>query len=126
MDQENSVKKILCIEDDHFISELYVRALEHDGFVVETANTGPEGLEMASSGNYSVVIIDIMLPDMLGTDIFPRIKTAAPESKLVIATNLDLEDEKRESLESQVDAFVVKADITPGKLTEIVSGLSKK
>ena len=126
MDPQNQAKKILCIEDDHFISELYVRALEHEGFEVETAISGPEGLEKATSGDYDVIIIDIMLPDMLGTDVFPQIKQSTPKSKLVIATNLDLEDEKREKLQSQVDAYVIKADITPGKLVEIVTGLSKK
>lgn len=119
----NQEKKILCIEDDHFISELYVRALEHIGLKVEKAVSGIEGMQKLQSANFEVVIIDIMLPEMLGTDILKKIKQSGTNIKILIATNLDLEEEKKEKIEEQVDAYVIKADITPGKLSEIVQGL---
>lgn len=119
----NQEKRILCIEDDHFISELYVRALEHIGLRVEKAISGVEGLQKLQSNQFQAVIIDIMLPEMLGTDILKKIKQSGSDIKIIIATNLDLEEEKRDLIEQQVDAYVIKADITPGKLSEIVRGL---
>lgn len=119
----NQEKRILCIEDDHFISELYVRALEHIGLRVEKAISGIEGLQKLQSNQFQAVIIDIMLPEMLGTDILKKIKQSGSDIKIIIATNLDLEEEKRDLIEQQVDAYVIKADITPGKLSEIVRGL---
>ena len=67
------MKKILCIEDERFISELYARALEKAGYEVKTVEDGADGLHEAVNGNYDIILLDIMLPTMNGVDLLYKI-----------------------------------------------------
>lgn len=123
------LKTILCIEDDRFISELYTRALSHAGYTVEAVITGPEGLEKAKTGQYDLVLLDIMLPDKTGIEVLKELRgpdgKGLPNSKIVIATNLEQDEASRAELERMADGYLIKADLTPRKLVEIIKQLEE-
>lgn len=117
-----TLSKVLCIEDEHFISELYTRALRKAGYTVTVATDGAEGLAQAKTGNFDIVLLDIMLPTLVGTDVLKQLKdpSLALKSKIVITTNLEQKQDVRAAIERQADGYIVKAEITPKQLVEFL------
>ena len=74
-------KKILCIEDERFIGELYERALTQGGYDVKVVSNGQEGLNEAKTNAYDVILLDLMVPDVLGVDILSEIQSQTPAIK---------------------------------------------
>jgi len=124
-DTRGGNKKVLCVEDEHFISELYTRALKKAGYQVTVATDGAEGLRLARSGRFDIVLLDIMLPNMIGTDVLKQLKDPALglKSKIIITTNLEQKEDARAAIERQADGYIVKADVTPKQLVEFLSQL---
>lgn len=117
---------ILCIEDDRFIGEMYVRALKQAGYEVDWVLSGNDGLAAAKSKAYSFILLDIMLPEKQGTDVIQELRgkeNLIPNTKVLVLTNFDQEDKARESLQEKVEAYLIKADITPRKLLEVIKEL---
>lgn len=119
-----SGKKILCIEDERFISDLYARALEKAGYQVVIVDDGEKGLDEAVKGNYDIILLDIMLPTMNGVDLLYKIKDISVQpptkSKIIITTNLDQKEEIRQQVEKMADGYLIKAEVTPRELVEYV------
>ncbi|MCA9333087.1 response regulator [Candidatus Saccharibacteria bacterium] len=128
MDQTSSSgKKILCIEDEHFISELYVRALSKAGYNVAVAVDGEDGLKQALTDNFDIILLDIMIPTITGIEILKRLRDPNNQNqiraKIIITTNLEQGIGGREEIEKQADGYVIKAEITPRQLVEFVNQL---
>jgi DNA-binding response OmpR family regulator len=119
------MKRILCIEDERFISELYARALTKAGYEVKTVEDGEVGLHEAVNGNYDIILLDIMLPTMNGVDILYKMKdpNVRPEmqSKIIITTNLDQKEDIRKKVEQMADGYLIKAEMTPKELVQYVN-----
>ncbi len=117
--------KVLCIEDEDFISELYSRALEKEGYEVRIAKSGVEGLAQAKTNTYDIILLDLMIPDILGVDVLKTLRHEMPDlkAKIVITTNLQESDEAREDIERQADAYFIKAEITPKQLVQFLNSL---
>ena len=120
-------KTILCIEDDHFITELYGRALKGAGYAVESTVSGKEGLDMALAKHYDIILLDIMTPDLTGVEVLEFLRGKGdkiPNSYIVITTNLDQDDETRAAVERMADGYLIKAEITPSTLVDILAKLT--
>ncbi len=125
---DNSTKidrKILIIEDEMFIGELYARALKKAGYQVTIELDGMKGLSAAMTDEYDIILLDIMVPNMLGMDILHHLREEKPDlrAKIVITTNLDQSQEVRDKVESQADGYLVKAEITPRQLVEFLDSI---
>lgn len=119
-------KSVLCIEDEHFISELYMRALTKAGYAVKVVVDGREALAEAQTDAYDVILLDIMLPNMMGTDILKQLRSKDDhriKAKIIITTNLEQDDAGRSAIESLADGYLVKAEVTPRQLVEFLSQL---
>lgn len=127
MDQQisSSPIKVLCIEDEQFISELYERAMVSAGYVVKVVRSGADGLTEAKTGAYDIILLDIMIPDMLGVEVLDRLRHETPglKSKIIIATNLEQDDKTREAIEKQADGYIIKAEVTPKELVKFLDNL---
>lgn len=121
-------KKVLCIEDEYFITELYERALTRAGYEVRTIIDGPSGLAEAKSNQYDIILLDIMLPNMSGLEILKELRDTSKnpdlKAKIIITTNLDQGEEGRKAVENQADGYIVKAEITPRQLVEFLQQLN--
>ncbi len=118
--------KVLCIEDEHFISELYVRALTKANYDVTVIVDGQEGLEAAQTNQYDIILLDIMLPTITGLAILDTLRAtdAKPlKAKIIIATNLEQGEEGRAAVEQKADGYIIKAEITPRQLVEFFDQL---
>lgn len=120
-------KRLLCIEDEYFISELYVRALEKAGYQVTVEADGQKALDRAMSDEFDIILLDLMIPTLTGTEVLKQLRNPAlPQplhAKIIITTNLEQREEVREDIEKQADGYLVKAEMTPRELVEFLSHL---
>ena len=123
-----TARKVLCIEDEHFISELYTRALTKAGYAVIVEIDGAKGLALAQSNDYDIILLDLMIPTMTGVDVLKNLRDPALtpnfHAKIIITTNLEQRDEVRANIEKQADGYLVKAEITPHELVEFLDRLA--
>ena len=82
----NEPPRILVIDDEEGIRAGCRRALEPEGYIVETAATGQEGLRRFREGNFDMVLIDVVLPDMRGVDLLAPILEKDPDVVCVVIT----------------------------------------
>jgi DNA-binding response OmpR family regulator len=123
-----AIKSILCIEDDRFIGEMYIRSLKKAGYDVDWMIDGNDGLVAAQNKNYDLIMLDIMLPEKKGTEILAILrggeKDLIPNTKILIMTNYEQDEESRMAMQHNADAYLIKAEITPKKLLEIINQLT--
>lgn len=126
-DTTTTRKKILCIEDELFIGELYSRALRKAGHEITVELDGKKGLELARTNQFDIILLDLMIPTMTGIEVLRELrdKTKTPDlkAKIIITTNLEQRDEVKADIESQADGYVVKANITPRELVELLDSI---
>ncbi len=114
-------KKILCIEDEPFIGDLYKHALEKAGYKADVITDGKTGLERAQSNEYDIILLDIVIPQLMGVDVLHELrKNPNLKAKIIIATNLEQDEETRAAIEKEADAYIIKAEITPKQLVEFL------
>ncbi len=126
---EAKVKKILIVEDDRFISEMYARTLRKNGFEVSECITGPEGLTKAQEGGWSYILLDIMLPDKTGVEILQELRgDGEPHNltKIIVITNFEQDDATRQAMEKLADGYLIKAEITPRRMLEIIQEMEQQ
>lgn len=119
-------KKILLIEDEDFIRDLYVRQLTKAGFQVKSTVDGQSGLNMLKSEPFDLLLLDIMLPGMNGLQVLREFKTQNPNSKMItiLLTNLGQEAVIKEGFELGAQAYLIKASYTPDQVvTEVQNAL---
>ncbi|MFZ1250624.1 MAG: response regulator [Candidatus Microsaccharimonas sp.] len=118
-----AIKTILIVEDDRFIGEMYVRSLKKEGYDVDWMVDGNDGLIAARNKQYDLILLDVMLPERRGSEILDALRGAEdliPHSKVIVLTNFEQDDESRMSMEARVDAYLIKAEITPSKLLHVI------
>ncbi len=112
--------RILIVEDEEYLRELYQEVLSDQGYFVDTAENGNEGLAKIQQGGWDLVMLDIILPGIDGISIMRQIKASPaklPNKKIIFLTNLDKDKEMQEGL-SLGDGYFIKSQITPGNLVE--------
>src|SRR5690606_24615739 len=121
-----AIKSILCIEDDRFIGEMYVRSLKKAGYDVDWMVDGNDGLIAARNKQYDLLLLDVMLPERRGTEILDALRgkeDLIPDTKVVVLTNFEQDDESRLAMEAHADGYLIKAEITPNKLLSVIQQL---
>lgn len=114
--------KILVVEDDQFLRELYLDVLRAEGYIVDFAVDGEEGFGKIKQGGYNLVLLDIIMPKLDGLEIMKRIKTdppIKPNKCTIFLTNLDKSEEIKMA-STLGNGYLIKSQITPGNLVEKV------
>lgn len=114
------VKKILIVEDDQYIRDLYVETLEDEGFFVENAADGEDGYKKIFHGGYDLVLLDIMLPKMSGLTILEKIRKEtpplSPNKMIVVLSNLGQETTIARAISLGARGYMIKSDYTPSQV----------
>ncbi len=119
------MKSILLIEDDPFLSNIYVIKLEEAGFEVDVLSGGKDAIKTIESKKPDLVLLDIILPDISGWEILEGIKKSSEiKSKVIILSNLGQKEEKEKGLEMGADHYLVKAYYTPTELVEQIKKIA--
>lgn len=99
--------KILVIEDDPQISRLVTLDLMHEGYTVDSSADGREGLEKAMTGDYDLIILDIMLPSLSGMEVLRRLR-AVKSTPVIMLTARDQTVDKVMGLDMGADDYMTK------------------
>lgn len=113
-------KKILLIEDEDFIRDLYKRQFEKAGFVVDGFAKGKEGLVASTQTMYDLLLLDIMLPDINGMEILKQVKQNPVTKNLpvVMLTNLGQDSIIKEGFTLGAEGYLIKASFTPDQVVQ--------
>lgn len=123
-----AIKTILIVEDDRFIGEMYVRSLKKAGYEVDWMVDGNDGLIAARNKPYDLLLLDIMLPERRGNEILEALRgkqDLIPNTKVIVLTNFEQDDESRIAMERMSDGYMIKAEITPRKLLSAIENLKQ-
>lgn len=115
-------KKIAIIEDDAAIAQMYRMKFEAEGFFVETAENGKYGLELAEEMRPDIILLDLMMPEMNGDEMLARLRATnwGKNIKVIILTNMGEQEAPQTLKELNVLTFIVKADMTPRQVADLV------
>ena len=105
---ENDRMRVLVVEDEVRLAAYLKRGLEADGYAVDIANNGEDGLWMAQSHPYDAVILDIMLPRMNGYKVCAELRNAGNWVPVLMLTAKDGELDEAEALDTGADVFLSK------------------
>lgn len=111
-------KKILIIEDDSVLQKALQEYLVGEGFEIESALDGEEGIKRAKNNNYDIILLDIILPKVDGYEVLRELKSFEKTQKIpiVLLTNLGSLNDVEKALEMGATTYLIKADY---KLEEV-------
>lgn len=115
--------KILIVEDEKDLRDLYSDVLKEAGYEVETTDDGQEAYSRMKQGGYDLVLLDVILPKLNGLLIMEKLKAdppAVPNKIVLFLTNLDRNEEINEGLRL-ANGYLIKSQITPVDLVQEVN-----
>lgn len=124
MTTQGAAKKILIIEDEETLRDLYVQILTKEGYAVDSAQDGDEGYKLLIKNSYDLVLLDIILPKMDGLQILEKFKQEGKgvAGSVVLLTNLSQDLVLTKAKEFGVRGYMVKSDLTPAEILAEVKG----
>jgi len=114
--------KIAIIEDDQAISQMYRFKFEAEGYDVQTAENGKLGLELAENMKPDIILLDLMMPEMGGDQMLELMRKTVwgKNIKVIILTNMGEQEIPENVRKLGVSAVILKADMTPRQVAELV------
>ncbi len=122
------MQKVLIVEDDQFIREMYNLILTKAGYEVTEALDGKVGLGMAQEGGYDVILLDLMMPNLDGLGFLQGLKDKPAKKEngpIIVLSNLAYGDAKKKALDLGAADFLVKADLDPKDVRNAVAKVLK-
>lgn len=122
-------KKILVVEDEDYLRDIYVEVLTTAGFGVDEAVNGQEGYDKIKKGSYDLILLDIIMPKVDGIQVLKLLKTNPPSNpvgKILMLTNVGNEALISDSITLGASGYLLKANFTPDKVVEEVKKALEK
>lgn len=121
------MNRVLVVEDDRFLRELMVRKLKTEGYDVQAASDGEEGLKSIKELKPELVLLDLILPGIDGFEVLSRKREDAEISAIpvIILSNLGQKDEVERGLSLGAVDYLIKAHFTPGEIIEKIKNILK-
>ncbi|MFW5853391.1 MAG: response regulator [Patescibacteria group bacterium] len=115
--------KVLIVDDDKFLLDMYSVKFTENGFEVKVAYNGPEALEAVENGYQpDVCLVDIIMPNMDGFEVIDKLKQLPnyQNTALIILSNLGQQEDIDKGKKTGADGYIVKASATPSEVVERV------
>ena len=115
------VKTVLIIEDDALLAEMYNDKFKLSGFSVMTADDGQKGLDLAMSSQPDLILLDLALPKIKGTDILGTLRATnwGKNVPIIVLTNLNVDGKILEAITKYSPVYcLLKANTTPGEVID--------
>ena len=100
--------RVLVVEDETKVGSFIKRALEEESYAVDLCEDGAQGLDLALTGSYDVIVIDLMLPNLPGLEILRRIRKEKIHTPVLILTAQSKVDQKVKGLDAGADDYLTK------------------
>ncbi len=111
--------KILVIDDEEVVGESLRKTLSGEGYNIETAHNGQEGLRKARREIFDLIIVDLKMPDIGGLDVIKMIKEEQPDTMMVMITGYSTVDSATQALKTGAFDYIPKP-FTPDEITTVV------
>lgn len=117
---DNSPKKILIIEDEKILAEMYQDRFSQEGYQVVLAFTSEEGIDLAKKEKPDLILLDILLPKENGVSFLKRLKKEPEISSITVVafSNYDEPKTRKEAENLGIKAYLLKTDFTPQDLVK--------
>lgn len=121
-------RKILIVEDDDFLLQMYSTKLELEGFKVYEAINGLQGLKVAQKEKPDLILLDLNLPELSGFEVLSQLKRedATKDIRVLILTNYSQKEDIDRCLDLGADDYLIKAHFVPSeviaKIKDILDG----
>lgn len=118
------MKKILLVEDDIFVRDIYSRELKKGDFDITIAEDGQLGVDKAVSEQYDLILLDIMLPKKTGIDVLRDIRNSSEPYKntpVYLLTNLGQGSIIKQAVDIGIQGYLLKARYLPSQVLESVN-----
>ncbi len=102
------MRSLLVVEDDPRVADFLDRGLRSEGYQVSPARTGPEALDIAASGRFDAILLDLMLPGLDGREVCQRIRMRRDHTPILMLTALDTVEDRVEGLRLGADDYLAK------------------
>ena len=114
--------KLAIIEDDPAISQMYRMKFESEGYKLETAENGKIGLDMIEKMKPDMVLLDLMMPEMNGDEMLEIMRATewGKDIPVIVLTNMGEQEIPAKIEKLGINAFVLKAEMTPKQVEELV------
>lgn len=113
------MSKVLIVEDDESLRDVYREVFESEGFTVEIAKDGKEGIEKMSSFLPEIALLDLMMPRMSGFDVLKSVKDNPSLKNIPILVLTNINPDVQDLLKNWgARSFLLKADNTPGQVVD--------
>ncbi|KKQ52209.1 MAG: Response regulator [Parcubacteria group bacterium GW2011_GWD2_38_11] len=118
-------KKILIVEDDAFIRDIYQVKFSQDGFEVIIAENGLEAIKKLEQLTPDIILLDIIMPYMGGMEVLKKIKEndALKNIPIIMLTNISEKEKITEGAEYGVNEYLIKSHFTPSEVVRKVNAL---
>ena len=122
------MQKILLIEDDPLLVDIYSTKLKQAGFEVAVEMRGEKALQMVEEGKPDLVMLDVVLPHVDGWEILQALKRSEQTKgiKVIILSNLGQKEEIEKGLQLGAEQYLIKAHYTPSQVVEEVKKIIGK
>jgi DNA-binding NarL/FixJ family response regulator len=115
--------KILLVDDDAFLRDMYATKFTERGDTVEVAKTAESALTLVQQGAFDVVVLDMVMPDMTGVDLIKSIHSVMPEQRCIVLSNQSESFDKEAAEKVGAIGYIVKADLIPSEVVEKVHSI---
>lgn len=117
---ENNKEKIMIVEDDSFVMDIYRTKLEQEGFEVIEAINGVEAMKKLQNAEPNLILLDIIMPYMDGLEVLKKIKEdeRLKNIPVILLTNLSQKDEVTKGLGLGANDYLIKSHFTPSEVLE--------
>lgn len=113
-------KKILIVEDERPLAHALELKLSHEGFQTVVAATGKEGYEKALTGEFNLILLDLILPEMDGFAVLTELKAKGIATPIVVLSNLGQDEDKVKAKELGAVEYLVKSNAPLADILELV------
>jgi len=115
--------KVVIVEDDIPLAEMYKFKLDGAGYICEIALDGAAGLELIKNSKPDLVLLDLMLPQMTGSEVLKHIRSSdwGKNIKVIVLTNVSEAEAPDELNKLGIEKYLVKANHTPSQVIEFVN-----
>jgi DNA-binding response OmpR family regulator len=123
--ENNKKKKILIIEDDSFVMDIYKTKLTQEGFDVDTADNGMEALKKIEKEKVrpDLMLLDIVMPYVDGLEVLKKVRSISEMKTvpIIMLTNLSQKEEVDEGMALGANDYLIKSHFTPSEVLEKIN-----
>ncbi len=123
------MKRILLVDDDAFLRDMYATKFTQSGYEVDVAESPATALRKVESEQaFDIILLDMIMPGMTGTELITNIKDRFPEikSKCIVLSNQGQDEDVREATEAGAIGYIVKAEMVPSAVVKKVAEIAGK